>query len=142
MKIRKMIPGIIALIALLIAGLGISGLVWPRINDVQTGETPEYPHLQPQEFKLPVYQVFDAALSVARDLGWSDIIEDRGNGRIHAVATTLIFRFKDDITITIQPDGAGGTTVNVRSHSRVGRGDFGANARRIERFQAELARRL
>jgi len=30
----------------------------------------------------------------------------------------------------------------VRSHSRIGKGDFGTNARRIERFQAELARRL
>jgi uncharacterized protein (DUF1499 family) len=32
--------------------------------------------------------------------------------------------------------------VDVRSHSCIGRGDFGTNARRIVRFQAELAGRL
>jgi uncharacterized protein (DUF1499 family) len=33
-------------------------------------------------------------------------------------------------------------TVNVRSHSRIGKGDLGTNARRIRLFQAELAKRL
>ena len=142
MKIKRILVVIVVLLALLIASGVIAGMIWPRINDVQTGETPEYPRLQPQHFKVPVYQVFDAALATVRDLGWQQIEEDRPNGKIFAVDTTRIFRFKDDITITIQSDGAGGAIVNMRSHSRVGKGDFGTNARRIERFQAELARRL
>lgn len=142
MKIKRILLVMVVLLALLMAAGVMAGLSWPRINDVQTGETPEYPRLQPQHFKAPVYQVFDAALAAARDLGWEQLEEDRPNGKIFAVETTRIFRFKDDIVITIQPDGAGGAIVNVRSHSRVGKGDFGTNARRIERFQAELARRL
>jgi uncharacterized protein (DUF1499 family) len=34
------------------------------------------------------------------------------------------------------------TSVNLRSHSRIGKGDLGANARRIRDFQARLAARL
>ena len=50
-------------------------------------------------------------------------------------------RFKGDVTITIAAAGDE-TTVNVRSHSRVGKGDFGTNAHRIRTFQADLATRL
>ncbi|HZS06351.1 MAG TPA: DUF1499 domain-containing protein [Blastocatellia bacterium] len=141
MNIKKVLPGVVAVVALLIVGAGVVGTIWPRINDVETGETPQYPDLQPQYFKEPPYRVYDAALAVARDLGWQQIEEDRGNGEINAVDITLIFRFRDDIKITIKPEGAG-TVVNVRSRSRVGKGDFGTNARRIRRFQAELAKRL
>jgi uncharacterized protein (DUF1499 family) len=57
------------------------------------------------------------------------------------VATTRLFKFKDDVTITITGEGAV-SVVNVRSKSRIGKGDLGANARRIRAFQAELAKRL
>ncbi|MES4792993.1 MAG: DUF1499 domain-containing protein, partial [Chloroflexota bacterium] len=66
---------------------------------------------------------------------------DRTGGEIHAVATVPVFHFKDDVTITVKPDGER-VMVNVRSRSRVGKGDLGVNARRIRRFQAELAGRL
>jgi uncharacterized protein (DUF1499 family) len=52
-----------------------------------------------------------------------------------------MFRFKDDVTITLSREGDG-ALVNVRSHSRVGKGDLGTNARRIRRFQVELAKRM
>jgi uncharacterized protein (DUF1499 family) len=127
--------------ALLVGAGLIASLIWPPINDVRTGETLEYADLQPQRFSQPSYRVFDAAVATARALGWEVEAEDREQGEIRAVATTLIFRFKDDVTITIRRDGEG-ATVNLRSRSRLGKGDFGANARRIRRFQAELAKRL
>ncbi len=67
--------------------------------------------------------------------------ENPEQGEIQAVATTRLCRFKDDVTVTVQPEGAG-VVVNVRSHSRIGKGDLGANARRIRLFQAELAKRV
>jgi uncharacterized protein (DUF1499 family) len=130
------------LFAALLGGLLISSFIWPRINDVKTGETREYPELQPQHFGVPAYRAFDAALATARELGWEIIREDRLAGEIDAVDTTLIFRFKDDVTITIKPGNGENCTVYVHSRSRVGKGDFGTNARRIKRFQAELAKRL
>ncbi|HEX4945818.1 MAG TPA: DUF1499 domain-containing protein [Blastocatellia bacterium] len=130
------------LFALLLGGVFISSAIWPRINDVKTGETPEYPELQPQHFSVAAYKAFDAALATAKDLGWEIVRADRQTGEIDAVDTTRILRFKDDVTITIKPGVGENCTVYVHSRSRVGKGDFGTNARRILRFQAELAKRL
>jgi Protein of unknown function (DUF1499) len=110
----------------------VAAAIWPTINDVRTGATPEYPELQAQRFTRPPDQVFAAALATAREMGLE--ITTAEKGEIHAVATTRILRFKDDVTITVSPD----STVNVHSRSRVGKGDLGANARRIADFQARL----
>jgi uncharacterized protein (DUF1499 family) len=60
-----------------------------------------------------------------------------GQGRIEAVAETRLMRFQDDVTIRIRPSGAG-TRIDIRSASRIGRHDFGANAARIRRFVTEI----
>jgi uncharacterized protein (DUF1499 family) len=143
MKLNKIIAGVIVAVVLFASLPFALGLVWPRINDVRTGETPEYLDIQPQRFAPPrtPEQVFDAALDVARTMGWElrEIARDRGV--IEAVATTRLFKFKDDVTITVANEGAG-VIVHVRSKSRVGKGDLGANARRIRAFQAELVKRF
>jgi hypothetical protein len=118
-----------------------TAFVWPTINDVRTGGTPEYPDLRPQRFDQPYERVFPAALATARDIGLEITAQSAEKGEIAAVATTQVFRFKDDVTIAIARQGSG-TTVNMRSHSRIGKGDLGANARRIREFQAQLAKRL
>ena len=130
------------LFAALLGGLLISSLIWPRINDVKTGETPEYPELQPQHFRVAAYRAFDAALATAHELGWEILREDRQAGEIDAMETTRILHFKDDVTITVKPGLGENCSVYVHSRSRVGKGDLGTNARRIKRFQAELAKRL
>jgi uncharacterized protein (DUF1499 family) len=58
-------------------------------------------------------------------------------GRIEATATTFWFGFKDDVVIRLRPE-AGGTRVDVRSESRVGGSDVGANAARIRAYSAKL----
>ncbi len=141
MRIQKVLLGGAILLTLLIGAGLISSLIWPPINDVKTGQTPEYADLQPQYFSQPYYRVFDAALATAQALGWEVVMEDRDGGEIHAVATTRLLRFKDEVTITISREGAG-AVVNLRSRSRVGKADLGANARRIRHFQEELAKRL
>lgn len=115
--------------------------MWPLINDVKTGQTPEYPQLQPQRFSVGFDAVYTAALEAAKAIGLEIISSDPAIGEIRGVATTRILRFKDDVTITISREGDA-TVVNIRSASRVGKGDFGANARRIEKLQAEIASRL
>ena len=119
----------------------VAALIWPTINDVRTGATPEYPDLQTQRFAKPADQVFAAALATAREMALEITAQSPEKGEIQAVATTRVFRFKDDVTIAIGREGKV-TTVNVRSHSRIGKGDLGANARRIRDFQARLAGRL
>ncbi len=129
------------LIVALVAARLLAACIWPTINDVRTGGTPQYADLQPQRFAQPYDRVFEAAFATARAEGWDVTTNDRERGEIAAVATTRFLRFKDDVTISVTHDGEG-ALVNVRSHSRVGKGDLGANARRIRRFQADLAHRL
>jgi len=67
-----------------------------------------------------------------------DLVEvDAAQGRIEATATSLLFGFQDDVVVRVADD-AGNTKVDVRSKSRVGRHDFGMNARRIRLFQSKL----
>ncbi len=141
MKLNKIIAGVIVSLVLLASTPFILGLIWPRINDVSTGATPQYPDIQPQKFNQPPEKVLDAALATAQAMDWEILETDRNQGTIEAVATTRLFRFKDEVTVTITPE-AGVTVVNIRSKSRVGKGDLGTNARRIRAFQAELAKRL
>ena len=68
---------------------------------------------------------------------------------LQGVATTPLLRFKDDFVFRVklsekEGEGAGRPVVVVdgRSRSRLGRGDLGANAVRIEGFLADLKREL
>lgn len=141
MKLNKIFPWVIVGIIVLASSPFILGLIWPRINDIQTGKTPQYADLQPQRFNQPMEKVFDAALAVSQGMGWEIRESKREQGIIEAVATTRLFKFKDDVTITLTSESPA-TVVNVRSKSRIGKGDLGTNARRIRAFQAELAKRL
>ncbi|ACL72760.1 protein of unknown function DUF1499 [Thioalkalivibrio sulfidiphilus HL-EbGr7] len=122
----------------LVLGAAFTLSRWPVINDVRTGETPEYPDIQPQYLPAPPEQVYEAALNAVRGFGWEILEKDPATGRIEAVATTRFLRFKDDISIRIQAAEQGGSRVEMRSRSRVGRGDLGTNARRIRAFQEAL----
>ena len=60
-----------------------------------------------------------------------------GGGRIEATDTTFWFGFKDDVVVRVAPQPSG-SRVDVRSLSRVGVGDIGANAARIRRYLAAV----
>ena len=57
-------------------------------------------------------------------------------------AETFWFGFKDDVVVRVTPapDGETGARVDIRSVSRVGLSDLGANAERIGRFEKNLER--
>lgn len=101
-----------------------------------------YPDIEPLLLPVPPAQVFDAALATARDNGWAIVASDRAAGRIEATDTTFWFGFIDDIVVRITPRPDGNTRVDARSVSRVGRGDLGANARRVYNFLYDLTDRL
>ena len=98
-----------------------------------------YPNVRPLELPLPPRQAFARAAEAARGHGWEITALDESAGRIEAVVTTRWFGFRDDVVIRIAPAGAG-TRVDMRSKSRVGRSDVGANANRIEDFLVRMER--
>ncbi len=58
-----------------------------------------------------------------------------GDGwRIEAVATSFWFGFKDDFIVRLTPMDDGRTKIDLRSKSRVGGSDLGANAKRVRAF--------
>jgi hypothetical protein len=92
-----------------------------------------YPGLRPLELAAPPPQAFARALAAAQAMGLEVLFADESAGRIEAVATTRWFGFQDDMVVRIAPAGAG-SRIDVRSKSRVGRSDAGANAARIQEF--------
>jgi|AntAceMinimDraft_5_1070358.scaffolds.fasta_scaffold01589_6 uncharacterized protein (DUF1499 family) len=102
-------------------------------QDVIAQQEVAFPDLQTLTSAQPVDQVFDRAVQVATDLGWEIYHQDRNAGVIEAVDTTAVMAFKDDIVIRVRTN-AEGTLIDLRSVSRVGEGDLGANAKRIRAF--------
>ena len=72
-------------------------------------------------------------------MGWEVYHQDINAGVIEAVDTTAVMGFKDDIVIRIRYE-QGQSLVDLRSVSRVGRGDIGANANRIREFRKAFRR--
>jgi uncharacterized protein (DUF1499 family) len=108
----------------------------PLAIDPQTlaAQQAAYPDIQTLQSPLSPQAAYQRALATARALGWEVTYEDPRDGQIEAVATTAIMAFRDDVVIRLRADEQGGTRVDVRSVSRVGLGDLGANAERIRRF--------
>jgi len=96
-----------------------------------------YPELQTLRSTVGYEDMFDRAVRVATAMGWDIYLQDRNAGVIEAVDTTTVMGFKDDVVIRLRTN-ADGTLVDLRSVSRVGVGDLGANARRISAFLERL----
>jgi uncharacterized protein (DUF1499 family) len=97
-----------------------------------------YPDIRPLDVATPPDATFARVLDVVKGSAWDVVASDAASGRIEATATTPWFGFHDDIVIRITPTSAG-SRIDIRSHSRVGKGDLGANAKRIRAFLAKLS---
>lgn len=97
-----------------------------------------YPDIKPVDLDVAPAAAFDRALATARRLGWEIAAADASAGRIEATDTTPWFGFKDDVVIRISAAGGGGSRIDVRSASRVGKSDIGKNASRIRAFVRAL----
>lgn len=96
-----------------------------------------YPSLQPLMLAMPPAEALAAAEHAARGMGWEIVAIDPDAGRLEATDTTPWFGFKDDVVVRVRST-EGGTRVDVRSKSRVGRGDVGTNFRRVSEFLERL----
>ncbi|MCG8466671.1 MAG: DUF1499 domain-containing protein [Gemmatimonadetes bacterium] len=94
---------------------------------------------EPRLYETPFARVWDEILAYVDAHGrWALLHKDEELGLITVACTTPVFRFVDDVTIWVALDDNGLTRVDALSRSRRGRGDLGANARRIVRMLRSL----
>ncbi|MEH6702797.1 DUF1499 domain-containing protein [Parasphingorhabdus sp.] len=100
-----------------------------------------YPDLQSVTIAKPVAEVIARAEAIAGDLGWEVAVADPQAGHFEATASVSYIRFKDDVVLRVVPteDGAG-STVDMRSVSRIGVSDLGVNAKRVRSFLDALSK--
>ena len=105
------------------------------VPDKGVAQRESYAHIATERSPLAPDEALQRALAVARDMGWDVLADTSGAGErsIEAIATTFWFGFVDDVVVRIRADGAG-SLIDVRSASRVGLSDLGANAQRIDAF--------
>lgn len=132
-------------------------------NSAETSDQSPYPELKPRQYKLDSNI---ALIKVVKDsanlLGYHydnlennsfENSEEKPEGEqsvvMNFVATTPLFKFKDDIQVSITTPNSNqkelttmSTTINAHSKSRVGRADFGANIANIVQFFNELDKQL
>lgn len=106
-------------------------------DSIAAQQADAYPDIRPLMLAMPVDTAFSLAVRTAREMGWELVDQDRRDGRIEATAITPWFGFRDDVVIRVS-SGSGIARVDVRSKSRVGRGDVGANANRIRAYLDRL----
>jgi uncharacterized protein (DUF1499 family) len=97
-----------------------------------------YPDLKSLHLNISPSAAFEVAQESARALGWKIVDADSAAGRIEASDQTFWFGFTDDIVVRISAE-AGGSRIDARSVSRVGKSDLGANARRIRKFLGDVS---
>jgi len=94
-----------------------------------------YPDLAPLRVSTSQQATFDQAIEIAESLGWEISAQSEGRGVFDAQDVSSIFHFVDDITIRIDAEGSG-SRIDMRSKSRDGQSDLGANAARIRAYFA------
>jgi len=100
-----------------------------------------YPDIGPMVIERSAPEVFSIVNEAVDRLGWTVALNEApgeiGVGRIEATDRTLIMGFTDDVLIQVKGDDAH-AIVDVRSVSRYGPHDLGANAKRIRKLFDEV----
>lgn len=109
--------------------------------EVAAQQEKAYPDLKPLTVAASKDKVLKAAEAALKSMKLDIVEENAAEGRIEAVATTLLYGFKDDVVVRVVAEGTG-TRIDVRSKSRVGRSDVGQNAARIRQFLTRLQANL
>jgi uncharacterized protein (DUF1499 family) len=105
--------------------------------DVAAQQTKAYPDIKTLTLNMPPDKAFSRALDVAKNMDWEIVAAEPKEGRIEATATTFWMGYKDDVIIRITAQNKM-SNVDIRSESRVGKSDFGTNAKRVRIFLGEM----
>lgn len=131
-----------ALVAIFVAAVLITTSIWPVINSVETGRTPQYPDVQPQYYTAEPTRIFEETRDAITALDNFKITNSDPATFMLQAEHHGVFGLTSDVTINIQPVTEFVTQVNIKSSNRIGRGDLGQNARNIQTVFDELDQRL
>jgi uncharacterized protein (DUF1499 family) len=95
-------------------------------------------YISPYEYDVSRQEAYDALLSYLKSEKGVQIVENK-DSYIHAVFTTKIMRFKDDVEFHF-PEGS--QRVDLKSASRIGYGDMGKNRKRMEEIREILKEKI
>lgn len=101
--------------------------------EVAAEQAKAYPDIAPIQTSKTALEAFVEALRVAKSMGWEVVAEDSKKLRFEATARTPIYSFADDVVVVVT-SVEGVSQVDIRSVSRIGRGDRGVNAARVREF--------
>ena len=97
-----------------------------------------HPEIEPLVLEMAAPIVYEAAELAAKTTpGWKMILQEPDKLHLEASSVSKTFKFVDDISIDVLPQ-ENGSVLQMRSRSRMGYFDFGANAKRIVAFQQKV----
>jgi uncharacterized protein (DUF1499 family) len=120
---------------------GANPIAYPGAAALQL-QRAAYPDIEPLLVSVPPLEAYDAALAVITKRKWR-IVDvrppqtGRREGRIEAVARTPLMGFRDDIVVRVRA-AEDGARIDMRSASRYGVHDFGANASRLRSLSSDI----
>src|SRR4029078_2077045 len=99
-----------------------------------------YPDLRPMELERSASEPSETVHEALRRIGWTSVLNEPPGeqpGRIEATDRTMVMGYTDDVLVRVTGDDTH-AFIDVRSVSRYGMHDLGANADRIRALFAEL----
>lgn len=99
----------------------------------------KYPELRPLILGEPKRDVLERVTSLMAEMpNWTATFRDDSRGLVEGEVRTPFLGFVDDVVVRVADKG-GSTRVDMRSKSREGLIDGGANGKRVQDFLAKLA---
>jgi hypothetical protein len=126
------------------AGAAALCLAWPRLHQVETGRTPEYPDLQPRTYAAGEDKVGAAVkAAIGRLPRWRVVGAASGakGTDVQAEHALPLVGLGEDVTVQVRRQ-AGRTQVSVLSRSQSMSWDFGQNARNVRQLLSAVDREM
>lgn len=111
-------------------------------NAVATQSITAFPERELTQYRRPPDVILKAAEAVVRAEGWQVESVDREAHTLHAVAATPVWGFRDDVRVRVTRTDDGASALHIRSRSRTGVADFGANTARLIQLRRGIEDRL
>ena len=120
--------------------------VYLTTNIARTSDDHPFPELRTPVFEVGTDELYNAVKDAAIELGWSIMDSNDVEWRLDLAAKTHLLLFTDDVEVVLKPlgcvDGVTTTALEIRSQSRIGKADFGANADHIRKLVRTVNNRL